>query len=181
MKQGYYPPQPPPQPTQQQAYHNRAAQQNYQQACQPQPQYRAQLRQKGNRSERRNILLLLSFIYGIVYAIIMIVYYLGVTKQSFAPGTEDFEEMGRQIGGAIAVALATPHIIGVSLAAVFNAVAWYFNKGWAALTAAILYLVAGIIFFIYLPFILFPMVLSFVGFVGVNNKRNQQRYAQPNY
>ena len=181
MKQGYYPPQPPPQPAQQQVYHNQPTQQNYQQAYQQQPQYRAQSRQKAKQSERRNILLLLSSIYGIIYAIIMIVYFLGVTKQSFAPGTEDFEEMGRQIGGAIAVALATPHIIGVSLAAVFNAVAWYFNKGWAALTAAILYLVAGIIFFIYLPFILIPMVLAFIGFIRVNNRRNRQRYAQPNY
>ena len=50
-----------------------------------------------------------------------------------------------------------------------------------ALTAAILYLVAGIIFFIYLPFILIPMVLAFIGFIRVNNRRNRQRYAQPNY
>ena len=163
MKQGYYPPPPPPQPAQQQAYHNQPTQQNYQQAYQPQPQYRTQPRQKAKQSERRNILLLISSIIGIVYAIILTIYFIGVYNQS--------------IMGVIAFRLVTPHIILVGLAAVANGLSWYLDNGWVALASAVLYLVAGLVFTMYLLYILIPVVLAFVGFVMVNNK--QQRDNQP--
>lgn len=127
---------------------------------------------------RRSVLLLISSIMGLIYAIVMIIYFFGVAKQSLAPGSTDFEEMGKQIGGAIAAALVTPHIVIVTIAAIFNILAWYLNKGWAALTAGILYLVGGVIFFIYLPYVLIQAVLAFIGFSKVSDKRKQ---AQPNY
>lgn len=120
---------------------------------------------------RRNLLLLISFILGLGYAVYLIVYFMGVARQSIVPDAKDFEEVGRQIAGALASAMVTPHIIIVSLAAVFNGLAWYFNKSWAALTSAILYLVAGLIFIIYFPFVLVQMILAFIGFVKVNNER----------
>ena len=169
MKQGYIPPPQEQSPVQR----------NYR--SQPAPRQAAPAYQQPRQAKAksgRNILLLISAIMGTAYAAWLIIYFFGVAKQSLAPGSVDFEETGKQIGGALATILVTPHIIIVSIAAIFNLLGWYLNKGWAALTAGILYLVGGVLFFIYLPYVLIQAVLAFIGFSKISDKRKQ---AQLNY
>lgn len=72
------------------------------------------------------------------------------------------------IAESIAIGLATmligPHIIITFLALIFNIIGWSSVKPWAALTGAILYSVAAIMFIRYCIFVIPSIVLSFVGF-----------------
>ena len=188
MKQGYIPPQQEQQPIQPapRNYRSKPVQQQmqpYQQPNQPSQAWAPPAAGMNGYLQavhapvktRRNILLLISAIMGLLYAGGLIIYFFGVAKQSLAPGATDFEEMGRQIGGALATAMVTPHIVIVTIAAIFNILAWYLNKGWAALTAGILYLVGGVIFFIYLPYVLIQAILAFIGFSKVSDKSKQRQ------
>ncbi len=126
-----------------------------------------------HKKDRCSILLFLSSIIGIAYSVFIVNYFMGVGNQSMASGSD----IGRQIGGLIAVTFVTPHVVLVSLAAVANGIAWYINNGWVALTSSVLYLIAGLIFIIYLPFIILPMILSFIGFMRVNYKKSKKKLA----
>ena len=67
-------------------------------------------------------------------------------------------------GAAIATALVTPHMICTVLAVIFNGLGLFMNKRGFALTGAILYAVAIVMFIPYFMFIIIQMILSFVGF-----------------
>jgi hypothetical protein len=101
-----------------------------------------------------NKLLLVSFILGALYAVYIVSYFLGIG--------------GSSIGGAIATALVTPHIICVILAVIFNGLGCFQNKRGFALTGAILYTVALMLFIPYFMFVIIQMVLSFVGFTKLD-------------
>ncbi len=112
--------------------------------------------------------LLVSGILGALYAIYLISYFSGViTKGSGA---------AEQVGGAIATALVTPHMILVVLAVIFNWIAYFINKRGFALTGGILYSVGGVLFLLYLPFVIPSLVLSFVGYAKLKkiNEINSQ-------
>lgn len=112
--------------------------------------------------------LLVSGILGALYAIYLISYFSGtMTKGS---GTAE------QLGGAIATALVTPHMILVVLAVIFNWVAYFTNKRGFALTGGILYSVGGVVFILYLVFVIPSLVLSFVGYAKLKkiNEINSQ-------
>ncbi len=112
--------------------------------------------------------LLVSGILGALYAIYLISYFSGaITKSSGA---------AEQVGGAIATALVTPHMILVVLAVIFNWVAYFTNKRGFALTGGILYSVGGVLFLLYLPFVIPSLVLSFVGYAKLKkiNEINNQ-------
>ncbi|AQR98037.1 MULTISPECIES: hypothetical protein [Clostridium] len=112
--------------------------------------------------------LLVSGILGALYAIYLISYFSGVMTK----GSGD----AQQIGGAIATALVTPHMILVVLAAIFNWVAYFTNKRGFALTGGILYSVGGVVFILYLVFVIPSLVLSFVGYAKLKkiNEINSQ-------
>ncbi|MGL6187084.1 MAG: hypothetical protein ACRC1T_17070 [Clostridium chrysemydis] len=102
--------------------------------------------------------LLISGILGALYAIYLISYFgSGMTSS----------DSSEQIGATIATALVTPHMILVVLAAIFNWVSYFTNKRGFALTAGILYSVAGVVFLMYIPFVIPSIVLSFVGFANL--------------
>ena len=52
----------------------------------------------------------------------------------------------------------------IALAVIFNAVGWLGKAKWAALTAAILYTVGGVLGFVNFLFVLIPMVLCYVAY-----------------
>lgn len=70
-----------------------------------------------------------------------------------------------EVGGAIATAMVTPHMLFMGLGAIFNWLGFFMRKPWGALTAAILYCVGAILFLMYAPFCIPMIVLGFVGFV----------------
>lgn len=105
---------------------------------------------------KRSKCLLISAILGLIYSIYLIAHFSGGVF-----GSEDGIELA---GAAIATALVTPHMILVVLATIFNWVAYFSNKRGFALTAGILYCVGGVIFIIYIIFVIPSIIFSFVGY-----------------
>lgn len=102
-----------------------------------------------------SILLLISFILGCLYMLYSIIYWSSATS-----GTTGFE----QIGAGVATALVMPHLICTAIAVIFNALGLFLNKRGFALTGAILYSVAMVLFPMYFMFVIVEMILSYIGF-----------------
>lgn len=90
-----------------------------------------------------------------LYTIYLISYFGGGTLN--ADGAE-------AIGGAIATALVTPHMIMFLIGAVFGWIGFLAKKTWAALVAAILYSVGTLFFLMYAIFGVPILVLGFIGY-----------------
>ena len=74
------------------------------------------------------------------------------------------EDAAEAVGGAIATALITPHMIMFLIGAVFGWIGFLVKKSWAALVAAILYSVGTLFFLAYFMFGVPLLVLGFVGY-----------------
>ncbi|WP_291583458.1 hypothetical protein [Clostridium sp. UBA6640] len=69
----------------------------------------------------------------------------------------------------MATALVTPHMVLVVLATIFNWVGYFSNKRGFTLTGGILYSVGGVIFIIYIIFVIPSIILSFVGYAKLKD------------
>lgn len=69
-----------------------------------------------------------------------------------------------EIGGAIATALVTPHMVVMGIGAVFSWLGFFLKKSWGALVGAILYCVGALLFMLYAMFCIPLIVLGFVGY-----------------
>lgn len=115
----------------------------------------------GNSSKAKkkggiSILLLISFILGALYLLYSLLYWSGATNS--ASGTWE------QIGAGVATVLVMPHLICTVIAVIFNALGLFLNKRGFALTGAILYSVAMVLFPAYFMFVIVEMILSYIGF-----------------
>ncbi|GAA0674006.1 MULTISPECIES: hypothetical protein [Clostridium] len=108
--------------------------------------------------------LLISAILGALYSIYLICYFTGAIGGS---------EGAEQVGAAMATALVTPHMVLVVLATIFNWVGYFTNKRGFALTGGILYSVSGVMFLIYIMFVIPSIVLSFVGYANLKKINNE--------
>lgn len=108
--------------------------------------------------------LLISAILGALYSIYLICYFTGAIGGS---------EGAEQVGAARATALVTPHMVLVVLATIFNWVGYFTNKRGFALTGGILYSVSGVMFLIYIMFVIPSIVLSFVGYANLKKINNE--------
>ena len=106
--------------------------------------------------KKKSVLLLISAILGVLYAIFIVTYFAGVG--SGADGAAE------AIGAGIATMLVMPHMICAVLAAIFNVLGWGMSSRGFSLTGAILYAVAAVLFPVYAMFVLIQMILSFIGF-----------------
>lgn len=106
--------------------------------------------------------LLIAFILGVLYLIYSAFYWSG-TAGSGADSAE-------QLGSSIATALVMPHLVMTVLAVIFNALGLFMRKRGFALTGAILYAVAMVLFPLYFMFVIIQMILSFVGFAKMKNR-----------
>ncbi len=102
-------------------------------------------------------------IFSTAYAIYLIAYFFGGTMS--ASGAE-------AVGGAIATALVTPHMLMFLIGAVFGWLGFFLKKNWAALVAAILYSV-GTLFFI--AYFMFGAPILILGFIGFANQKKLNR------
>ena len=109
----------------------------------------------GGNILKKNKLLLVAGFLGAAYLIYLISHFAG------SMATADQAEA---VGGAVATAIATPHIICVGLAAVFNWLGFFGGYPWGALVAGILYSVSVLFMFIYAPFVLVQLILCFIAF-----------------
>ncbi|MBM7835909.1 hypothetical protein [Clostridium sardiniense] len=102
--------------------------------------------------------LLVSAILGTLYSIYLISHWADAILNTSG---------GLQSLIMIAMSIFIAHIISLVLATIFNWVSYITNKRGFALTAGILYLVAGIVFLPYIIFVILSIVLSFVGYVNL--------------
>lgn len=107
---------------------------------------------------KKNKCLLISFILGLIYSIYIFAYFTGAIGST--SGAE-------QLGAGLATAIVMPHMIVTVLATIFNGLGCFMNKSGFALTGAILYAVAMVLFPMYFFFVIIQMILSFVGFAKV--------------
>ncbi len=94
-----------------------------------------------------------------LYVVYLISYFFGGVASS--DGAE-------AVGGVIATALVTPHMIMFFIGVVFGWLGVMTKKAWAALVAAIMYSV-GTLFF--LAYFMFGVPLLILGFVGYSKQK----------
>lgn len=103
----------------------------------------------------RSKILLIANVLATAYAIYLITYFGSSTIN--ADGAE-------AVGGAIATALVTPHMIMFLIGAVFGWVGFFAKKSWGALVAAILYSVGTLFFLVYAMFGIPILIFGFIGY-----------------
>ncbi|MGL4453147.1 MAG: hypothetical protein ACRCTZ_18450 [Sarcina sp.] len=106
---------------------------------------------------------IISGVLGVLYSIYLIGYFGNAIF-----GTSDGAEA---LGGAIASAMVTPHLILVVLASIFMLIGAFINKSGFVLTGAILFSVAAVAFFIYAMFVAPMIILGFIGYSKVRKIR----------
>ena len=85
------------------------------------------------------------------------------------------QDSAEALGGALATALVAPHMFILGLGVIFGWVGFLARKSWAALVAAILYCVGGLLFFVYFMFVIPSIILGFIGYSKqkkINNSSN---------
>lgn len=112
-----------------------------------------------------NKCLLISLILGILYSCYL-VWYLGYT--ALHPPVK----AATHIGVAIAILMIAPHMIMSILATIFNAVGTLLHKPGFALTGAIFYTIALVVFPFYFYFVIIQMILSYIGFAMLRKQRS---------
>lgn len=107
-------------------------------------------------------LLLISFILGALYLVYSLFYWAGAAGSG--SGTAE------QIGAGLATVIVMPHLICTALAVIFNGLGLFLRKRGFALTGAILYTVALVLFPVYFMFVIIEMILSYIGFAKMKNQ-----------
>ncbi len=88
-------------------------------------------------------------------------------KFSFVGGTAAADGTDT-LGGAIATALVTPHMIMFLIGAIFGWLGIFAKKSWSALVAANLYSVGTVMF---LAYAMFGVPILILGFIGYSNEK----------
>ena len=83
---------------------------------------------------------------------------------SYFGGSLSGAEGAEAVGGAIATAMVTPHIIMFLVGAIFGWIGFIAKKSWAALVAAILYSVGTLLFLMYAMFGIPLLIFGFIGY-----------------
>lgn len=104
---------------------------------------------------KKSKILLVSAILGTLYLVYLISYFMGSIASA---------DQTEALAGGIATMLVMPHMLCVGLATIFTWIGWAARARWGALVAGILYSVSILLMFIYAPFVIVQLVLSFVGF-----------------
>ncbi|NFD83433.1 benzylsuccinate synthase [Clostridium botulinum] len=110
-----------------------------------------------------------SIILATIYLIYIISYFYGILGQG---------DTAEQIGSGLATALVTPHIVVLAISVMFGWLAFGLSSSVFALTASILYTVAGVMFIPYIFFVIPSIILGFVGYANqknINNKAKAKR------
>ena len=104
----------------------------------------------------KSVLLLVSAVLGVVYAVYIVSYLIGANSADMTSA--------EAIGAGIGTMLLIPHALCACLAALFNVIGWSMGKRGFALAGGILYAVAILCMPLYALFTIVQCVLSFVGY-----------------
>ena len=103
----------------------------------------------------------------------VIAFAYGIYAFTYWAGTNASTEGDAEaIGSAIATILVLPHLLVTWLGIIFGMFGFFARKPGFQLTAAILYAVAALLFFLYAIFLLPSIVLGFIGYT-VQKKLNK--------
>lgn len=105
--------------------------------------------------KNRSKVLFVTALMATLYVIYLVSY--------FTNGMGDLNS-SEEVGGALATALVTPHIIIMGLGAIFSWIGFFLKKSWGALVGAILYSVGALAFMLYIIFCIPLIILGFVGY-----------------
>lgn len=106
--------------------------------------------------KKRSKALIVATLLATVYAIYLLVYFYGVNKSA--------DGAAEALGGAIATALVTPHMVMFIIGAIFGWLGVCLKANWGALVAAILYTVGTVLFMAYIMFGAPILILGFIGY-----------------
>ncbi len=112
----------------------------------------------------RSKILFVANVLATLYVVYLMVYFGGSMAE--AEGAE-------AIGGAIATAMVTPHMIMFLIGAIFGWLGFFLKKSWGALVGAILYSVGTLLFLMYIMFGAPILILGFIGYAK-QKKLNSQ-------
>ena len=115
-------------------------------------------------------LLLISAIISTAWLIVSFCIIRGALSAEPA-GSSGAEQLGYQIGTAMAAAMLVPFLVLTFIGAIFNWCAWGTGKKGLALTAGILFSVSLICGFTYALGVIPCVVLSFVGYARLKKQR----------
>ncbi len=77
-----------------------------------------------------------------------------------------FSDIGIEtLSGAVAIAIVMPHMLCVSIAAIFSFVGFFGKKRWAMLTSGILMAVSAVLMMSYMPMVIVQAILFFISYV----------------
>lgn len=101
----------------------------------------------------------LCMLLTIAYAIYIVTYFSNASSSN--------------LGGAIATAIVTPHMVCVAVAAVMTVIGFFCKARWAFLTAGILLVVAAVIFLTYALLVIVQAILAFIAYARMGVKANE--------
>src|SRR6056297_1647924 len=113
---------------------------------------------------KRSKVMFTSAILGSLYLIYIVYYFFNEV------GTTQGAE---QMGAALATTVVLPHIVLLALAVIMNWVGFFMNVKWGAISAGVLYSVSGVIFLLYIIFVIPMIILSFVGVSKIGKIQNK--------
>lgn len=111
-----------------------------------------------------------AFFTGLILATIYLIYII-----SYFYGILGDGDTAEQIGSGLAAALVTPHIVVLAISVMFGWLAFGLSSSGFALTASILYTVAGVMFIPYIFFVIPSIILGFVGYANQKNINNRAK------
>lgn len=114
----------------------------------------------------RSKVLFVSSLLTTIYVIYLIIHF----------GSSMFVDDGAEaLGGAIATALVTPHMVLLGLGTIFGWLGFFLRKTWVVLVAFILYIVGAFLFLVYAIFVIPSIILGIIGYVNqkkINRSNN---------
>lgn len=105
--------------------------------------------------KNRSKVLFIGALLATLYTIYLMMYF-GESMNS--------SDSAEAIGGAVATALVTPHMLLTGLGAIFSWIGFFIRRPWGALVGAILYCVGAVLFLVYAMFSIPLIILGFVGY-----------------
>ena len=114
----------------------------------------------------RSKFLFVSNLLATLYVVYLMTYFGGLMT------SKDTAEV---VGGAIATALVTPHMVMFFIGIIFGWVGFFCKKAWGALVAAILYSVGTALFLVYA---MFGIPLLIFGFIGYSKQKKLNSQAE---
>ena len=83
-----------------------------------------------------------------------------------------FAKVGSEnLGGVLATAIVTPHMVCVAVAAVMSIIGFFGKARWAYLVTGILLVVAGVIFLTYAMMVAIQAILAFITYARMGEKK----------